>query len=88
MSPRPRARFIAPGEISTRCRDAPRGAANPVSADEIAVKAMGDKGLDPSDQATPPDMAWRLIWALHRLDSAGQARKVGVGGGARSALAD
>jgi hypothetical protein len=87
-APRPRATFFAAGEISKRCRDALRDATGPVSADEIAVKAMGDKGLDPSDQATPPDMAWRLIWALHRLESAGQARKVGVGVGARSALAD
>jgi hypothetical protein len=82
-APRPRATFFAAGEISKRCRDALRDAAGPVSADEIAVKAMGDKGLDVTDQAIRSDMARRLIWALHRLESAGQARKVGMGAGAR-----
>jgi hypothetical protein len=83
---RPRATFFAAGEISKRCRDALREATEPVSADEIATKAMGDKGLDAADQATRSDMARRLMWALHRLESAGQARKVGTGVGARWAL--
>jgi hypothetical protein len=78
---RPRATFFAAGEISKRCRDALREAAEPVSAYEIGVRAMDDKGLDVSDQAIRSDMARRLIWALHRLESAGQARKVGVGVG-------
>jgi len=84
---RPRATFFAAGEISRRCRDALREAVGPVSADEIAVLAMGDKGLDQSDQAIRSDMARRLIWALHRLESAGQAQKVGAEVNARWALA-
>jgi len=78
---RPRATFFAAGEISKRCRDALREAAAPVSADEIAVTAMTDKGVDLSDHATRADMGRRLIWALHRLASAGQAQKVGTGAG-------
>jgi hypothetical protein len=57
--------------------------AGPVSAAEGTVKAIGNKGLDLSDQAIRSDMVRRLIWALHRLESAGQARKVGTGVGAR-----
>jgi hypothetical protein len=86
-APRPRATFFAASEISKRCREALRDAAGPVSADEVAVRAMTEKGLDLSDQAIRSDMARRLIWALHRLESAGQARKVGAGVTARWALA-
>ena len=68
----PRATFFTAGAISKRCRDALREATEPVSADEIAVKAMTDKGLDVSGQAVRSDMGRRLIWALHRLVSAGR----------------
>jgi hypothetical protein len=59
-----------------------------VSADEIAVRTMADKGLDVSDQATRFEMARRLIWALHPLESTGQVLKMGAGAAARWVRAD
>jgi hypothetical protein len=85
-APRPRASSFAAGEISKRCRDALRDAAGPVSVDEIVVHVMTEKGLDLSDQAIRSDMGRRLVWVLHRLESAGQARKIGAGVGARWVL--
>jgi hypothetical protein len=63
-----------------------RDAAGPVSPDEIVVHVMTEKGLDLSDQAIRSDMGRRLVWVLHRLESAGQARKIGAGVGARWVL--
>ena len=48
----------------------------------VAVRTMADKGLDVSDPATRLDMARRLIWALHRLESTGLVRKMGAGAAA------
>jgi hypothetical protein len=50
------------------------------------VDAIATNGLDLSDQAIRSDMGRRLVWVLHRLESAGQARKVGAGVGARWVL--
>ncbi len=82
----PRSTYFAMGEISERCRNALREATMPISAEEIAVRAMQDKGLDLTDGKIRSDMISRLIWALHRLAKAGQAERVGHGLGARWTL--
>lgn len=83
---RPRSTFLVVGEISRRCLDALREAVKPISADEIAVKAMPDKGLDVSDQAIRADMTKRLLWALDRFALSGQVERVGRGTEARWTL--
>ena len=72
------------GEISKRCYDALRtGGELGVSPDEIAVKAMADKGLDPGDQAMRRDFMRRFHWALARIQGQDKAVKVGTGKGVR-----
>lgn len=83
----PRSTYFAMGEISERCRNALREATVPISADDVAVQAMRDKGLDLADRKIRSDMIARLIWALHRLAKAGQAERIGHGLGARWTLA-
>jgi hypothetical protein len=82
----PRSTYFAMGEITERCRNALREASTPIAADDIAVKARQDKGLDPTDKAIRSDMIRRLLWALHRLDAVGQAKRIGQGLGARWTL--
>ena len=82
----PRSTYFVMGEISERCRNALREAVAPILAEEIAIRAMQDKGLDPTDGKIRSDMIGRLIWALHRLAKAGQAERIGHGLGARWVL--
>ena len=83
---RPRATYFATGEIARRCRNALRDADGPISADDIAFKAMREKGLDPADGALRADMSRRLLWALHKLGKDGKAKRLGGGASARWAL--
>ena len=84
----PRSTYFVMGEITRRCHDALREAGGPISAEDIAVKAMRDKGLDPADRAIRSDMIRRLLWALHRLATDGQIERVGHGLGARWTLSE
>jgi hypothetical protein len=84
----PRSTYFAMGEISKRCREALRDAAAPISAEDIAVRAMQDKGLDLADRAIRSGMIRRLLWALDRLAKNGQAQRLGHGLGARWTLAE
>src|ERR1700722_1262448 len=46
-----RSSYFAPGEISARCKDMLREAGERgLTADDIAVAAMSDKGIDPGDE--------------------------------------
>ena len=56
----PRFTYFAMGEITQRCRDAMRVSKEPVSAEEIAVKAMTDKGLSPENRKIRSDMISRI----------------------------
>jgi hypothetical protein len=47
---------------------------------------MAAKGLDPEDKALRQDLVRRFLWALHRMQIAGNVRRVGKGLGARWAL--
>jgi hypothetical protein len=71
------------GEITRRCREALRDADGPISAEDIARKAMTDKGLDPEDGKIRSDMIRRLLYALHRLVEEGTVQRHGQGLGAR-----
>jgi hypothetical protein len=79
-----RSGHFAMGEISKRCYDALRtGGELGVSPDEIAVKAMADKGLDPADEAMRRDFMRRFHWALARIQGQDKADKIGHGKGVR-----
>jgi hypothetical protein len=82
----PRSHYFAMGEITRRCREALRDATGPISAEDIARKAMMDKGLDVNDGAIRSDMIRRLLYALHRLNEEGTAKRNGQGMGARWTL--
>jgi hypothetical protein len=72
------------GEISQRCYDGLReGGEKGISPDEIAVKAMADKELDPGDQAMRRDFMRRFHWALARIQGQDKADKIGTGKGVR-----
>jgi hypothetical protein len=71
------------GEITRRCHDTLREASGLVSAEDIARRAMVDKGVDPEDGKLRSDFIRRILWALHRLAQEGKIERVGTGLGAR-----
>ena len=67
--------------MSRRCRDALRDHGT-VKADDIAVQAMRDKGLDPDkDRKLRSDFIRRILVSLHDLRKAGEIEKIGHGRG-------
>jgi hypothetical protein len=79
-----RSGYFAMGEISQRCYDGLRESGERgVSPDEIAGKAMADKGLDPGDQTLRRDFMRRFHWALARIQRDARAEKIGTGKGVR-----
>jgi hypothetical protein len=52
-------------------------------AEDIAIAAMGDKLLDPSDTIVREDFTRRLLWTLNRLVLRGAVKKEGWGTAAR-----
>ena len=84
-----RSGHLTMGENSQRCYDGLReGGERGVSPDEIAVKAMVDKGLDPADEAMRRDFMRRFHWALARIQGQDKADKVGHGKGVHWKLRD
>ncbi len=79
----PRSTYFAMGEITKRYRDALRVADSPVSAAEVALRPMVDKGLDLTDQKIRSDMISRINQTLHRLTKDESIRRVGYGLGVR-----
>ncbi len=78
-----RSEHFASGELTRRCREAMRQASGPISADELAVKAMQDKGMDPADVATRADFVQRFVWTLTRMLAHHRMEKIGRGPDAR-----
>jgi exonuclease VII small subunit len=77
------AHFVT-GELTRRCQTALREArGKPVSADEIALTAMREKGLDLGDGELRADMGRRLLWTLNRMRQRGVVVKEGYGTDAR-----
>jgi hypothetical protein len=75
------------GEIAKRCRDALRKAgASGVTTEDVALKAMAEKGMEPDDAERRADFTKRMYWTLTRLGQDGVARKSGQGLSARWAL--
>lgn len=77
-----RSGYFAMGEISQRCLEGLRdGGERDTSPDELAVKAMADKSLDPGDQAIRRDFMRRFHWALGRLQRDARVDKIATGKG-------
>ena len=73
--------YFGRAELSRRCRDALRENGT-VKADDIAVRAMRDKGLNPlTDRKLRVDFNRRVLVSLHDLHKANQVEKVGHGRG-------
>jgi hypothetical protein len=81
-----RSEHFAGGALTRRCRGAMRQASGPISADERAVKAMQDKGMDLADVATRADFVQRFVWALTRMLAHHRVEKIGRGPDARWGL--
>lgn len=78
-----RSTYFGRNELSRRCRDMLREKGS-VRADDIAVQAMKDKGMDPEmDRKTRADFIRRILVSLHDMRKANMVEKVGHGRGVR-----
>ena len=76
-----RSAYFGRNEMSRRCRDMLRERGT-VKADDIAVLAMREKGMDPeADRKTRSDFIRRILVSLHDLRKANVIEKVGHGRG-------
>src|SRR5579863_4130126 len=71
-----RSAYFGRNEISRRCRDMLRERGS-IRADEVAVRAMRDKGLDPeTHRKLRTDFNRRILVTLHDLMKAGQIQRI------------
>jgi hypothetical protein len=78
-----RSAFFGRNEITRRCYDLLREKGT-VAADNVTVRAMREKGLDPeADRKQRADFTRRILVSLHDLRKAGTVEKVGAGRGVR-----
>lgn len=78
-----RSAFFGRNEITRRCYDLLRKKGT-IAADDVAVRAMREKGLDPeADRKQRTDFTRRILVSLHDLRRAGTVEKVGAGRGVR-----
>lgn len=78
-----RSDYFGRNEISRRCRDALRELGI-IAADDVSVRAMRDKGLNPdADRKVRADFTKRILVTLHDLVKNGSVEKIGAGRGVR-----
>jgi hypothetical protein len=83
-----RSAYFGRNEITRRCYDLLREKGS-VRADDITVRAMREKGLDPeSDRKLRTDFTRRILVSLHDLKKNGTVEKVGHGRGVRWRLVE
>lgn len=71
------------GELSRRCNQALREAnGEPITADQLAVAAMREKGLDMGDGELRQDIGRRFLWTLARMLPRRAVVRDGYGAGA------
>jgi hypothetical protein len=59
-----------------------------ISADDVSVRAMVEKGLDPdNDRKLRADFTRRILVSFHDMMKAGEVERVGIGRGVRWKLA-
>jgi hypothetical protein len=82
-----RSAFFARNEITRRCYDLLREKGT-ITADDVTVRAMREKGLDPeADREQRTDFTRRILVSLHDLRRAGTVEKIGNGRGVKWKLA-
>jgi hypothetical protein len=82
-----RSAFFGRNEITRRCYDLLREG-DEITADDVTVRAMREKGLDPeADRKQRTDLTRRILVSLHDLRRAGTVEKIGYGRGVRWKLA-
>ncbi len=78
-----RSAYFGRNEITRRCYDMLREKGT-ISADDVTVRAMLDKGMDPeAERKVRADFTRRILVSLHDLRKAGTVEKVGHGRGVR-----
>jgi hypothetical protein len=78
-----RSAYFGRNELSERCRDMIREKGS-ITAADVAIQAMRDKGLDPDkDRAVKRDFVRRILVTLHDLRKYGHIEKVGFGRGVK-----
>jgi hypothetical protein len=78
-----RSAYFGRNEVSRRCLEAMRDHGE-ISADDVAVRAMREKALDPeADRKQRTDFGKRFLVTLHDLKRQGRVEKIGVGRGVR-----
>jgi hypothetical protein len=78
-----RSAFFGRNEITRRCYDLLREKGS-IIADDVTVRAMREKGLDPeTDRKQRADFTRRILVSLHDLRKAGTVEKIGAGRGVR-----
>jgi hypothetical protein len=83
-----RSEYFGRSEVSRRCYEMLRERGT-VSAEDMSIKAMVDKGMDPLvDKKRKADFTRRFLCTLHDLVKAGTVQKVGNGRGVRWKLMD
>jgi hypothetical protein len=82
-----RSAYFDRNEISRRIRDLLRDRET-ISADDVSVRAMQDKRLDPDrDRKLRTDFTKRVLVSLHDMLKAGQVERIGFGRGVRWKIA-
>jgi hypothetical protein len=72
-----RSAFFGRNEITRRCYDLLRERGT-IKAEDVAVKAMLEKGLDPAaDRTQRVDFTRRILVSLHDLKKVGTVEKIG-----------
>jgi hypothetical protein len=83
-----RSAYFDRNEISRRCRDMLREKGT-IRAEDVTVRAMREKSMDPSaDKKLRRDFTRRILVTLHDLRKAGAVMKLGHGRGVFWRLAD
>ncbi len=78
-----RSAYFSRGEVSKRCYDLLRERGT-ISADDVSVQAMLDKGMDPqADRKHRADFTRRILVSLHDLRKSGAVEKIGDKRGVR-----
>ena len=76
-----RSAYFGRNEITRRCLEALR-VKDVISADDVAVQAMREKGLDPeADRKQRTDFGRRILVSLHDLRKNGHVEEIGHGKG-------
>jgi hypothetical protein len=82
-----RSRYFGMGELTRCCREALRDASGPISAADIAIRALTERKLDAGDPRLRSDFILRTARALGAIKKKGQVRQIGAGKGSKWTLA-